>query len=124
LVTDYEIQCATAYVKATLTGDEATVDFETYNKGFWMWWQHVKVTNYDNLEADQILRLVISYEDEGELGAIAIEKENSSKLYVEDFDKFIMRARGKRHHSLRTTRLEAFKKALTVSPVNVASHGA
>jgi hypothetical protein len=90
-----------------------------------MWWQHVKVTNYDNLEADQILRLVInrglmSDEDEGELDVIAIEKENLSKLYIEDFDNSIMRARGERDHSVRIARLEAFKKALTVSPVNVA----
>jgi hypothetical protein len=97
---DQEIQFATAYVKATLAGDEAKVDFETYNEGFCMWWQHVKVTNYDNLEADQILRLVIhrglmSDEDEGELGAIAIKEENLSKFYFEDFDNFIMQTRGK-----------------------------
>jgi hypothetical protein len=90
-----------------------------------MWWQHVKVTNYDNLEADQILRLVInrglmSDGDEGELDVIAIEKENLSKLYIEDFDNSIMRARGERDHSVRIARLEAFKKALTFSPVNVA----
>jgi hypothetical protein len=58
-----------------------------------MWWHNVKVTIYDNLDADQILRLVIrrrlmSDEDEGEHGAIAIKKENLSKLYIEDFDNF------------------------------------
>jgi hypothetical protein len=123
--TDQEIQSATAYVKANLTGDEAKADFETWNKGFCMWWRNVKVTNYDNLDADQILRLVIrrrlmSDEDEGERGEIAITEENLMKLYIEDFDNFIMYTRGERDHSVRITRLEAYKKALEGSPVNVA----
>jgi hypothetical protein len=112
---DQEIQSAAAYVKANMTGDEAKDDFETWNKGFCMWWRNVKVTNYDNLDADQILRLVIrqrlmSDEDEGEHGAIAINEENLSKFYIEDFDNFIMRTRAKREHSVRIARLGRTRK--------------
>jgi hypothetical protein len=108
-----------------MTGDKATDDFDAYNKGYQMWWQHAKTTDYDNLEADQILRLAISRglvseEDEGELGALATKKIDPIKLYVENYDNFVMKTKGARDHIVGIARLDAFGKALTVSPVHVA----
>jgi hypothetical protein len=82
---DYEIQHAKAFVRAAMTGDNATADFDTYNKGCEMWWQPVKTTDYDNFEADQILRLAInqglvSEEDEGELGALATKGDQPEQV--------------------------------------------
>jgi hypothetical protein len=82
------------------------------------------VTGYNTLEADQILRLVIhrrlmSEDDEGKQGVDAIKEENMFKLYIEDFDNSIMQTGGKRDHSVRITRLDAYKKALEVSPIDV-----
>jgi hypothetical protein len=121
----HDVQGATDYAKGNRTGDEAKTDFETWDKGFRLWWDNVNVTEYDTLEADQILRLVIlrrlmSEDDEGEQGADAMKKENLSKLYLEDFDNFILQTRCERDHSVRNTRLDAHKKALEVGPADVA----
>jgi hypothetical protein len=50
-------------------------------------------------------------------------KENKGQTLsrnIEDFDNFITQTGGKRDHSVRITRLDAYKKALEVSPVDVA----
>jgi hypothetical protein len=79
--THHDIQGVTDYVKANLTGDEAKTDFETWGQGFRLWRSNVNVTEYDTLEADQILHLaiqreLISEEDEGEQEADAMKDEN------------------------------------------------
>jgi hypothetical protein len=122
---DYQIQHVKAYVRAAMTGDHATADFDTYNTGYKMWWEHAKTIDYDNLEADQILHLavnrgLVSEEDEGELGALATKEINLNKLYVEDYDNFVMITKGARDHIVGIARLDAFRKAITVSPAHVA----
>jgi hypothetical protein len=92
-------------------------NYENLEKGFQLWRYNAEMIEYDTLEADQILRLaieweLISEEDEGKQGADALKDKRIYKLYVDDFDAFILQTVGERDHSVRNTRLEAFKKAL------------
>jgi hypothetical protein len=80
---------------------------------------------YNNLENDRILRLATgpglsSETDKGELGARATVKEIVNVLYVEDYDNFVNITIGARDPVIGVTRLDAYRKARTVSPAPVA----
>jgi hypothetical protein len=79
----------------------------------------------NNLENDHILRLAIarrvsSETDKGTLGALPTIGEIVTPLYVEDFETFVKQTIGTRDLITGVTRLEAYKKARTISSAHVA----